>query len=129
MTEAETRRVVEELYGAFLSGDAEGMLDLMADDVKVRFLGQARLEGREEARRFFGFMGGLLEELDFRIRRKVVDGRHAAVLWEETARTADGQPWENHGVDVIEVEGGRIVTLHENNDVRMVHRHFPRYEG
>ncbi len=60
--------------------------------------------------------------------RKIIDGNHAAVLWDETARTADGAPWENHGVDVFEVQNGEIVSLHENNDVRPVHEHFEPYE-
>jgi hypothetical protein len=28
---------------------------------------------------------------------------------------------------VIRVRDGKIVSLHENNDVTMVYRHFPRY--
>jgi hypothetical protein len=29
---------------------------------------------------------------------------------------------------VIRVRDGRIVSLHENNDVRLVREHFPPYE-
>ena len=129
MTAATTRAVVEALYRAFLAGDPDGMLALLAPDVHVRFLGQADLSGREEARRFFEFSAGLLRDVDFRIRRTIIDGEWAAVLWEESATTADGEPWENHGVDVIRVEDGRITELHEHNDVRLVHRHFPRYRA
>ncbi|MEE9298159.1 MAG: nuclear transport factor 2 family protein [Acidimicrobiia bacterium] len=127
--EAATRRVVEQLYDAYLGGDPAGMLTLMAEDVHVRFLGQSSLHGIEETRRFFDFAAGLLTDLDFRIDRRIVDGEWAAVTWSETARTAAGEPWENHGVDVIRVVEGEIVVLHENNDVRQVHRHFPRYEN
>ncbi len=126
-TEAETRRVADALYAAFLAGDAEGMLAQMADDVEVRFLGQGTFHGLPAVRRFMAFAGPLLEDLDFRIRKLIVDGEVAAAVWEESARTADGEPWENHGVDVIRVRGGKIVSLHENNDVTMVYRHFPRY--
>jgi ketosteroid isomerase-like protein len=126
-TEAETRRVVDALYAAFLGGDGEGMLAQMADDVEVRFLGQGTFHGLPAVRRFMAFAAPLLENLDFRIRKLIVDGEVAAAVWEESATTADGQPWENHGVDVIRVRGGKIVSLHENNDVTMVYRHFPRY--
>jgi uncharacterized protein (TIGR02246 family) len=128
-TEAETRAVVEALYAAFLSGDLDGMLAQMAEDVEVRFLGQGRFDGVAAVRRFMEFSAGLLTDLDFRIQRVVVDGEVAAVIWEETATTTDGHPWENHGVDVIRVRGGKIVSLHENNDVTLVHRHFPRFAG
>jgi ketosteroid isomerase-like protein len=125
--DAATRAVVDALYEAYTSGDADGMLALLANDVSVRFLGQADLRGIEEAARFFAFAGGLLTDMDFRIERKIIDGQWAAVIWNESATTAAGEPWENHGVDVIRVTAGRISVLHENNDVRLVTRHFPRF--
>jgi ketosteroid isomerase-like protein len=125
--EVETRRVVDALYAAFLGGDAEGMLALMADDVEVRFLGQGAFHGLPAARRFMAFAGGLLRDVDFRIRELFVDGDVGCCVWEETATTVAGEPWENHGVDVIRVRDGRIASLHENNDVSLVYRHFPRY--
>jgi uncharacterized protein (TIGR02246 family) len=128
MTGEETRTVVDALYAAFLAGDADGMLALMADDVEVRFLGQGTFRGIPAVRRFMGFSASLLRDVDFRIRRTIVDGDAAAVVWEESATTAAGEPWENHGVDVIRVRAGRIASLHENNDVTLVHRHFPRYD-
>jgi ketosteroid isomerase-like protein len=128
MSEAHTRAIVDRLYEAFLAGDGEGMLALMADDVEVRFLGQGTFRGIDETRRFMTFAAALLEEVDFRTKKVIIDGDVGCVLWEETATTADGHPWENHGVDVIRARGGRIVSLHENNDVTLVHRHFPRYE-
>jgi ketosteroid isomerase-like protein len=127
--EAETRQVVDALYAAFLNGDGEGMLAEMSEDVEVRFLAQATLHGQSEVRRFMEFSAGLLRELDFRIRRTIVDGDTAAVIWDESATTAAGKPWENHGVDVIRVRGGKIVSLHENNDVNMVYEHFPRFDS
>jgi ketosteroid isomerase-like protein len=124
----ETRRVVDALYRAYLAGDAEGMLREMASDVEVRFLGQGTFRGIPAVRRFMEFSSGLLRDLDFRIRRTIVDGDTAAVLWDESATTAAGKPWENHGVDVIRVRDGKIVSLHENNDVNLVYEHFPRFE-
>lgn len=126
-SQRQTRDVVDRLYGAFLAGDAEGMVDLLSDDVSLRFLGQVDARGIDEARRFFAFAGGLLDDVRFEIRHEVVDGEWAAVVWSESAVTASGEPWANHGVDVIRVEGGQITVLHENNDTRLVHRHFPVY--
>ena len=122
----ETRRVVDELYRAFLGGDPEGMLMTFADDIEFRFLGQIKATGIHAARRFLTDAAGKLTDLDFTIVHTVLDGDRAAVTWSETARTAAGAEWVNHGVDVIEVRGGRIISLHENNDVRLVHEHFGR---
>jgi ketosteroid isomerase-like protein len=119
--EETTRETVERLYHAYFAGDAEGMLATMGDDVEVRFLGRGVYRGIDEARRFLTVNTGMLTDLDFRIRRTVVDGQWAAAVWEETAVTIHGDRYENHGVDVFRVVDGRITVLHENNDVA-VHR-------
>jgi ketosteroid isomerase-like protein len=122
-----TREVVEELYRAFLAGDKEGMLAVLHPDVEVSFLGQVYLQGTAAADRFFDFAGGLLRDVEFTLEDVLVEGDVAAGIWHETATTAAGQPWENHGVDVVHVRDGRVVALHENNDVRKVYEHLPRY--
>lgn len=124
----DTQSVVAAFYGAFLAGSIDAMLSLMSDTVKIRFLGQTQLRGVEAARAFFAFSADLLEDLSFTINRTIVDGTRAAVTWSETARTRSGARWENHGVDVFRVERGMITVLHENNDVRLVHRFLPPYE-
>ena len=124
----DTRRTVDALYAAYLAGDGEGMIALMADDVEVTFLGQGTFHGIPAVRRFMTFSAGLLKDVEFTIHELIVDGEHASAIWSETATTADGKPWVNHGVDVIRVRGGQVVMLHENNDVRLVHAHFPPYD-
>lgn len=124
----DTKATAEAMYEAFLSGDVEGMLAVMDENVEVSFLGQAHVHGQDAARRFFDFAGTLLTDVDFTLEEIVVDGDVAAGIWRETAATSAGEPWENHGVDVIHVRDGKVVALHENNDVRKVYQHFPRYD-
>jgi ketosteroid isomerase-like protein len=126
--EEETRRVVEALYKAYLAGDGEGMIALMAEDVEVTFLGQGTFHGILAVRRFMAYSAELLHDMEFRIGPVIIDGEVGCAVWRETATTRDGKPWENHGVDVTRVRDGRIVSLHENNDVRLVYEHFPPYE-
>jgi ketosteroid isomerase-like protein len=124
-----TSEVVHALYDAYLAGEPAGMLALMSDEVHLRFLGQVEVHGKEAATRFMAFAGGLLHDMQFEIRDIIVDGDTAAAIWDERAVTADGAPWSNHGVDVIHVRDGKVVALHENNDVREVHKHFPPYRA
>jgi ketosteroid isomerase-like protein len=126
--DAETKRVVDALYAAYLAGDGEGMIAQMADDVEVTFLGQGTFHGIPAVRGFMEFSASLLRDVDFRIQALIIDGEVGSAVWQETAITRDGEPWENHGVDVIRVRAGQVVSLHENNDVTLVHKHFPRYE-
>jgi ketosteroid isomerase-like protein len=125
--DADTKRVVDALYAAFLAGDGEGMIAQMADDVEVTFLGQGTFHGIPAVRRFMEFSASLLRDVDFRIQALIIDGEVGSAVWEESAVTRDGERWENHGVDVIHVRDGQVVSLHENNDVTLVHRHFPPY--
>jgi ketosteroid isomerase-like protein len=125
--DADTKRVVDALYAAFLAGDGEGMIAQMADDVEVTFLGQGTFHGIPAVRRFMEFSASLLRDVDFRIQALIIDGEVGSAVWEESAVTRDGERWENHGVDVIRVRDGQVVSLHENNDVTLVHRHFPPY--
>jgi ketosteroid isomerase-like protein len=125
----DTAEVVDALYRAYLAGDGDGMLALMADDVEVTFLGQGTFHGIDTVRRFMTFSAGLLHDMTFNIHRVIIDGDVGCAIWSETATTRDGEPWATHGVDVVRVRDGRIVSLHENNDVNMVHAHLPRYPG
>jgi ketosteroid isomerase-like protein len=122
-----TLEAIEALYAAFMAGDKEGMLAVLHDDVEVRFLGQTELRGKAESDAFFEFAGGLLTDVSFTLHEVLVDGEWAAGIWEETAVTADGHPWTNHGVDVVRVRDGLVVALHENNDTRKVYRYLPAY--
>jgi ketosteroid isomerase-like protein len=122
-----TQEVIEAMYAAFLGGDKDGMLAVMHDDVEVRFLGQAEVRGKAAADAFFDFAGGLLSDVSFSLTEVLVDGEWGAGIWEETAVTADGHQWTNHGVDVVRVRDGLVVALHENNDTRKVYRFLPAY--
>jgi len=121
MSEGKTRTAVDRLYAAYFVGDSEGMLATLSDDVEVRFLGRGTYRGIEAARKFLTSNTGMLKELDFRIRRLIVDGEWAAAVWDEDATTIHGAAYANHGVDVFRVVDGSIAILHENNDV-VAHR-------
>ena len=122
--EARTRATVDRLYDAYFAGDAAGMIATMSDDVWVRFLGRVEFRGRKEAEAFFGANNPLLVDLQFDIKKLIVDGKHAAAIWQESATTIHGREYRNHGVDVFTVENDRIVALHENNDIRIHREHF-----
>lgn len=122
--ERATREVVERMYDAYFEGDAKAMVNTMSDEVWVRFLGRADFRGIDRARTFFGDNTPMLLDLDFRIRKLIVDGAYAAAIWDERATTVSGEPYENHGVDVLTVVDGRITAVHENNDIRIHRQHF-----
>ncbi len=96
---------------------------MMSDDVEVTFLGRVTVRGREAALAWFTENNATFDDLDFRIRRRIVDGGRAAVIWDETALAA-GRPYANHGIDVFEIADGKIRRLQVNNDVTARRRAF-----
>ncbi len=128
MDEQGVAATVDALYEAYFAGNTEGMLATMADDVSVRFLGRPPVDGIDDARSFFTSNNASLQDLDFRIHARVIDGEWAAVLWDESA-TALGRPYENQGVDVFRVVDGKVAVLRVNNDVAARRRAFAADAG
>jgi uncharacterized protein (TIGR02246 family) len=129
-TETEqTRRLVERFYAAYGVGDLEGMLALMADDAVVTFLGHGTFRGKTEIRPYMTWAGVQLPELDFRVRQKIVDGIHAAVVWDESGVTKRGELWESRGVDVYRVADGLVVELTVYSDTERMLRQLEAYPG
>ena len=126
--ETATSEVVDRLYQAYFAGDPNGMLAMMSSDVHMRFLGRGTFLGLAAATRFLTGNTALLQDLDFRIRSIVVDGEWAAAVWDETATTIHGDPYENHGVDLFRVQDGEVTVLHENNDITLHRAAFGRVE-
>lgn len=73
MDSEQTGRVIERLYEAFLSGDAEGMLAVFSDDVEFSFLGQGTMHGIAEARAFFNHAAEQLTDLEFDRKQTIID--------------------------------------------------------
>lgn len=124
-----TRALIDKLYAAYLSGDTERMLALMAPDVAVTFNYAGTFHGMAEARPFMMWNGAQLPKLTFNIRHKIIDGNRAAVTWDETGTTIRGDEWSAMGVDVYRIEGDRIVEMTCYSDTDKVARLLDPYPG
>jgi ketosteroid isomerase-like protein len=128
-TTDETRRVIDRFYASYTGADLDGMLAAMAEDAVVTFLGHGTFRGIGEIRPYMTWAGTQLPKLDFRVRRKIIDGQHAAVVWDETGVTKRGEPWESQGVDVYRIDSGRIVELTVFSDTEKMLRQLEPYPG
>ncbi len=126
-TTDETRRVIDRFYAAYTGGNLEGMLAAMAEDAVVTFLGHGTFRGKGEIRPYMTWAATQLPQLDFRVRQTIVDGAHAAVVWEETGLTKRGEPWASQGVDVYRVADSRIVELTVYSDTEKMLRQLEPY--
>ena len=126
---AVTRVVIDRFYAAYTGGDLDGMLALMAEDAVVTFLGHGTFRGKAEIRPYMAWAVGQLPQLAFLVRRKIVDGEHAAVVWDETGTTKRGERWESRGVDVYRIVGGKVAELTVYSDTAKMHRQLDPYPG
>lgn len=116
-TEAETRRIVEAVYAAHRSHDLEALVGLLAPDVEVTFLGRGTFANADAFRAHLTGGTSGLRNVDLQLKTLIIDGTSAAGIWEETAETASGQAYHNHGVDVFAVRDGAVNELVICDDV------------
>jgi ketosteroid isomerase-like protein len=119
---AATRAALDRFYAAYTSGDLEGMLAIMSDDIVVTFNGHGTFHGKTEARPYMTWAGTQLPQLAFHVLHKIVDGERAAVTWDETGTTKRGDAWEARGVDVYRIVNGRIVDITVYSDTEKMAR-------
>jgi uncharacterized protein (TIGR02246 family) len=119
---ATTRATLDRFYVAYTSGDLEGMLSLMTDDVVVTFIGHGTFHGKTAARPYMTWAASQLPQLDFRVLHRIVDGDRAAVTWDETGTTKRGAPWEAQGVDVYRIANGKVAEITVFSDTEKMYR-------
>jgi uncharacterized protein (TIGR02246 family) len=122
-----TCAVLDRFYAAYLAGDQAAMLALLAEDAVVTFVGHGTFRGKAEIRPYMAWAATQLPELDFRITARIVDGERAAVTWDETGRTARGEPWAAIGVDVYRIAAGKVAALTVHSDTDLMRRLLDPY--
>lgn len=126
---AKTRAVIDRYYDAYISGNQQGMLDLLADDPVMTFVGHGTFRGLDEIRPYLAWAAKQLPDLTFNVTAKIVDGDRAAVTWDETGTTARGEPWTAIGVDVYRVVEDRVAELTVYTDTDKTARLLDPYPG
>jgi steroid delta-isomerase-like uncharacterized protein len=117
----ETLALIESYYRAFNAGDAEGMLELLSDDVAHDINQGARETGKVKFREFLARMTGSYQEtltdLSFSVS---IDGSRAAAEYLVLGKylkgdvglpEAHGQTYRLPGGAFFSIEGGRITRV------------------
>lgn len=118
----QTRQVIDRFYEAYISGNQQGILDLLAEDAEVTFNGHGTFRGLKEIQAYMTWAAAQLPTLSFTVTAKIIEGDRAAVTWDETGVTAHGEPWTAIGVDVYRVRGGKVAELTVYTDTDKVAR-------
>ena len=82
--------------------------DLLTPDAAFYFPKTQPLLGKERILRFFNILFRQYPELSFEIQRVIIQGHQAAVHWTNRGTSRRGEPYDNEGVTILEIEGGKI---------------------
>jgi steroid delta-isomerase-like uncharacterized protein len=118
--EAVVRRFFEELWNA---GDLDAA-DALLSPAHVHHIGERQLDGPDGVKDAVTNFRGGFPDLHFAIEEVVSDGDRVVVRWIATGTQtgpfydlpATGRPARWSGMDLVRLEGGRIVELWANAD-------------
>ena len=119
----QNKAIVEQAYNNFKTGNIEGLLDLMSDDITwtlpemegVPFAGKR--SGRDEVGEFFGTLGSTQDSLRFEPREMFAEGDKVISLGSYDWRVkSNNRDFGGDFAHVFTVREGKIVDFHEYMD-------------
>ncbi|HEV7894152.1 MAG TPA: nuclear transport factor 2 family protein [Pyrinomonadaceae bacterium] len=124
MSTEDNKRVVQQVFEKFGSGDVPGLLAMIAEDAEwaapgpevVPYFGERR--GRDGALEFFKQLGSNVEFERFEPGDFIAEGERVVVLGFERGRVrSTGKTFDNHWALVFTVRDGMVAGLriYENN--------------
>jgi ketosteroid isomerase-like protein len=135
MTELDTLNrdntaLVRRAIDAISAGDAQSLLNLMADDVEFRMNGHTpfsrHCHDKNEFLQLFAEVGAFLEAfIPLHIDNLIPAGDWVIAETRGDARMKkDGSPYRNHYCMLWRIRDGRIVSLTEYNDSQLIMEKF-----
>lgn len=121
----ENRRAVETAFAELTRGNAQPLLDALAEDVQFTLVGATRFSGvcrgRDEfVRRVLEPLGAALDGgIAVRILVCVAEGDRVATLSKGSARAKDGRSYDNDYAHFFRFANGRIVEAEEVFDTML----------
>jgi uncharacterized protein (TIGR02246 family) len=112
----ETRSMPQEkllsgFFDAMNRRDLEKMGTLFAEKTVFYFPKTKPLLGKERILKFFKILFRQFPELNFDIRRIIVQENQAAIHWTNKGQNRKGEPYENEGVTLLEMDGSKVLFI------------------
>ena len=97
-----------DLFEIINRRDLERFNDLLTEAAEFYFPKTQPLIGRDRIIRFFRILFRQYPKLAFEVQGEIIQGEKAAVHWTNRGVHKSGEPYENEGVTILELEGDRI---------------------
>lgn len=125
MSEA-NKQIVRDLYGAIGSGDLDGFLNLLAEDVEWYFIGSHRFAGTLRGKQqivddLIAILGNELEgPISLEIRQLIAEGDKVVAEMQGTSRGKNGKDYNNTYNIILTVRDGLVHEMREYLDTELV---------
>jgi len=101
-------QLVFHFFNVVNKRELDGFHDLLTESAEFYFPKTQPLFGKNQVIRFFNILFRRYPALEFQIQRKIIQGQTAAVHWTNRGMNKKKEPYENEGVTILEMEGGKI---------------------
>ena len=110
MSDAETtERFIETLHALERERDLDAITGLFGAESDIgNIVSPREFRGPEGAREFWEAYRGTFGEMESSFRNVIVSDGRAALEWETTGTSADGEPIAYAGVSILEMADGQI---------------------
>ena len=105
---------VARFFELFSTRDLNKLEELLTENAEYHFLKTQPLLGKGQILRFFKILFRQYPEPEFQVQRKIIQGNKAAVHWVNRGVNKKGEPYDNEGVTILEMEGGKIGWLRDH---------------
>jgi ketosteroid isomerase-like protein len=99
---------IVHFFDVFNDRDLDKLGNLLTENAQFYFPKTQPLLGKKQIIRFFNILFRQYPELEFKIQRKIIQEEMAAVHWTNRGASKRGEPYENEGVTLFEMEGDKI---------------------
>jgi len=121
-------RIARRAFEAVNRHDYDALIGLCRPDVVHRFGGSHALGGTRHnisgLRLWFERLGRVMPTLTLRVEEIWVKGGPwntiIVIRWTATGKPLDAQPYDNHGVHIIRMRWGKVVSIDANEDSQAV---------
>ena len=102
---------IDQFFELVNTRDLNMLEQLLTEDAEFYFPKTRPLLGKKQIIRFFRILFRQYPELVFQVQRKIVQRGSAAVHWVNRGANKRGEPYNNEGVTLLEMETGKITFI------------------
>ena len=130
MSAQESKKIVEDAFGAMSRGDSEGFMQRLSDDIRWTIIGTTRYSGTYAGKQQLveRLLTPIMADLESGIRQNVqnviAEGDTVVVQTQGESMTKSGKPYNNTYCLVIRVADDKIAELTEYLDTELVTEAF-----